>query len=115
MMRSLCAVTILLVGVMLTGCNSQQKPAGGTAQVAPSTPGAASPQVPTVHADGVRRVTTVELHDMLAKNQAFVVDVRTEQSYKQGHIRGAKLIPVADVLQKSGELPKDKLIVTYCS
>ncbi len=102
---------LLVTSVLLAACNSAEKPiaAGPTASTSPVA------QVPTVHADGVRRVTTVELRDLLAKNEAFVVDVRNDASFKQGHIPGAKLIPVADVLQRAGELPKNKLIVTYCS
>jgi 3-mercaptopyruvate sulfurtransferase SseA len=106
---------LVISAALLVACNSAQKPVGSTNAGSAPSQTAASPQVPTVHADGVRRITTVELRDLLAKNQAVVIDVRTEASYKQGHIHGAKLIPVADVLQKADELPKDKLIVTYCS
>lgn len=72
----------------------------------------ASPAAPN---DGVRRITPTELQDLLAKNEAFVVDVRNEASYNAGHIRSAKLIPEADVPNRLSELPKDKLIVTYCA
>ena len=43
------------------------------------------------------------------------VDVRNEDAYNAAHIRGAKLIPLSDVEKRAGELPKDKLIVTYCT
>ena len=52
---------------------------------------------------------------MLAKNEAVVIDVRSEDSYNAAHIKGAKLIPEVEVVKRSDELPKDKLIVTYCS
>ncbi len=52
---------------------------------------------------------------MLDKNEAVVIDVRNEASFNSGHIRGAKLIPEAEVLNHINELPKNKLIVTYCS
>lgn len=52
---------------------------------------------------------------MLAKNEAVVIDVRNQASYDAGHIRGSKLIPEAEVVNHIDELPKDKLIVTYCS
>ena len=117
MKRPYLSLLLITGGLLVAGCNSPQRPVGGNAPVAksPTTSAPAAPEIPTVHADGVRRVTTVELHDLLAKNQAVVIDVRNDASYKQGHIRGAKLIPVESVLQKADELPKDKLIVTYCS
>ncbi len=111
-------VGLLLAAVILAACNSAEKPtaSGPVATTSPASAAPASaPQVPTVHADGVRRVTTVELRDLLAQEAVVVVDVRDAASFKQGHIRGAKLIPVADVLQKADGLPRNKLIVTYCS
>lgn len=74
-----------------------------------STPGA------TAHSDGARRITAVELKDLLSKGQAYVVDVRNEDSYNAGHIRGAKLIPHTEIGARLKELPRDKTIVTYCS
>ena len=45
----------------------------------------------------------------------FVVDVRSQDAYDLGHIPGAKLIPSNDIASRINELPKDRLIVTYCS
>jgi rhodanese-related sulfurtransferase len=52
---------------------------------------------------------------LLANGAVVVVDVRNEQSYRAGHIPGAKLIPVENVIAQSKTLPRNKLIVTYCS
>jgi predicted sulfurtransferase len=98
----------LLGAVAQSGCNSaEQKSKNGPIAIA--SPAASAPN------DGARRITTAELQDLLAKNQAFVIDVRNEASYNSGHIRGAKLSPEADIPNHISELPKDKLIVTYCS
>jgi 3-mercaptopyruvate sulfurtransferase SseA len=103
---SIFAIGVLGLAV-LTACNSADKtnPKGSAAATTPAAP----------HPDGVRRVSVNELRDMLARNEAVVVDVRTEDAYKTAHIKGAKLIPVGEILNHTGELPKDKLIVTYCS
>ncbi|HEU4833473.1 MAG TPA: rhodanese-like domain-containing protein [Pyrinomonadaceae bacterium] len=69
----------------------------------------------TVYADGARRVTTDELATMMKNGEAFVVDVRSQASYDQGHIPGSKLIPAGEILNHINELPRDKTIVTYCS
>jgi len=106
---SFLAVALLGLAV-LTACNSAEQKISNAGPIAPPQP--ASTTVPT---DGIRRITVVELRDLVAKNEAFVVDVRNDASFKAGHIRGAKLIPVADTLKHVDELPTDKLIVTYCS
>jgi predicted sulfurtransferase len=88
----------------LTACNSaEMKKAATTAQNAP-TP-----------SDGVRRITVAELKAMMDSNEAVVIDVRNEASYNAAHIKGARLIPEADILKHLDELPRDKTIVTYCS
>lgn len=100
-------IAIGIIGIaVLTACNSADQ------QAAISSPPAGAAATP---ADGVRRITVPELKNLVAKNQAFIVDVRNQDSYDAGHIRGAKLIPVGETLNHVSELPKDKLIVTYCS
>ena len=87
--------------------NKAQPP--GVASASPNVP---SPAQPT---DNVRRVTVDELKTMLAENKAVVIDVRGDAAYKTGHIKGARMIPAAEIDKHVDELPKDKLIVTYCS
>src|SRR6476659_2401427 len=100
-------VLSLLAAFVQSGCNSaeQKKSAGPIATVSPAAP----------PADGARRISVNELKDLLDKNQAVVIDVRNEASYNAGHVHGAKLIPEAEIPNHLSELPKDKLIVTYCS
>lgn len=107
------AFLALLGSIFLSGCNNNN-PVSRIGQAANSnTNPQASPQ--TAHADGVRRVTTIELNDLMKKNEVFIVDVRNEASFNAGHIPGAKLIPAGEILNHVNELPKNKLIVTYCS
>lgn len=110
----------LLVAITSAACNSSPRTSTNTTtdplvSTSPRTinPPTAPPE--TIHADGVRRVTTVELEDLIAKGQVVVVDVRGEQSFNAGHIPGARWIQLENVLAQSGTLPRDKLIVTYCS
>lgn len=65
--------------------------------------------------DGVRRIRVAELSRLLKDNKAILVDVRTERAYRAGHIKGAILIPVDEIANRISELPKDKLIATYCA
>lgn len=70
---------------------------------------------PTPPVDTARRITIRELEAALKKNEAVVVDVRGQDSYNASHIKGAIWIQETDILKRSDELPKDKLIVTYCA
>jgi 3-mercaptopyruvate sulfurtransferase SseA len=111
MRHILAFFAIALLGLaVLTACNSAEQ-SSKSSSLAGASPATKAPPP----ADGARRVTIAELKDMLAKNEAVVIDVRNEESYKAAHIKGAKLIPEAEVVKRSDELPKNKLIVTYCS
>jgi 3-mercaptopyruvate sulfurtransferase SseA len=97
----------LLAVVALAACNSNE-----LTRVKGSASAPASPPAP---GDNARRITPAELKAALASNSAILVDVRAEPAYKDGHIKGARLIPYADILAHVDELPRDKTIVTYCS
>jgi 3-mercaptopyruvate sulfurtransferase SseA len=105
---SFLAITVFGLGV-LTACNSAEWRNARTSPVAPTQ------TAPPPPSDGARRVTVAELKDLLARNEAVVIDVRNQASFDAAHIRGAKLIPEADVLAHIDELPRNQLIVTYCS
>jgi rhodanese-related sulfurtransferase len=45
----------------------------------------------------------------------LILDVRNQDEANAGMIKGAKLIPDEDLLDRMGEVPKDKRIVTHCS
>lgn len=44
----------------------------------------------------------------------LLIDVRTPDEFKAGHIKGALNIPVEILSEKAQELPKDKKIIIYC-
>jgi rhodanese-related sulfurtransferase len=48
-------------------------------------------------------------------NNVCVVDVREAEQYDAGHIPEARSIPLASLVSYFYSLPKDMMIVTYCS
>jgi predicted sulfurtransferase len=100
-------IMILLVAVALAGCNSVHSNGAANKPAGP-TPGHQTN-------DSVRRVTTTELAELIKQDRVVVVDVRNQDSYERAHIRGAKLIPFMEIGERHNELPRDKMIVTYCS
>ena len=102
-------VISVLAAAAQSGCNSAEQKNKSNSAISSTSPVAPAPT------DAARRVTVSELKGMLDRNEAVVIDVRNEASYSAGHISGAKLIPEAEILNHINELPKNKLIVTYCS
>jgi ArsR family transcriptional regulator len=43
-----------------------------------------------------------------------LLDVRPELEYRQGHITGARSIPVAELERRLAELPRDREVIAYC-
>lgn len=65
------------------------------------------PQVPQISAQ--------ELAEKLEKEQApVIVDVREPEEFAEGHIPGARLIPLGTVPDRLGEIPKDQDVVVVC-
>jgi 3-mercaptopyruvate sulfurtransferase SseA len=102
------SIGFLLAGVFLMACSVSSNQVA--TQTSPKPANTATP-----YPDGARRVTIEELEALIKEGQAFIVDVRTQDSYDLGHIPNAKLIPSAEIADHIKELPRDKTIVTYCS
>lgn len=49
------------------------------------------------------------------KEEDFVLDVRTPQEYAAGHIAGSVNIPLDELRERLGELPKDTTITVTCA
>lgn len=107
-LKCLYSAAILATALILAACNAVDTTVKSHSQTPSSTP-------ETVYPDGARRVTIAELEKMMKEGTAYVVDVRSQDSYDMGHIPGSKLIPAGEILNHVNELPRDKMIVTYCS
>jgi NADPH-dependent 2,4-dienoyl-CoA reductase/sulfur reductase-like enzyme/rhodanese-related sulfurtransferase len=52
--------------------------------------------------------------DELDKEPVFMLDVRDPSEYRQDHIKGAVNIPLNELRDRMGEVPKDQQVWTYC-
>ena len=52
--------------------------------------------------------------ESLVKNKEFLLDVREEYEYQEGHVKGAVNLPLREILSQKDSLPKDKDIYVYC-
>lgn len=53
-------------------------------------------------------------HRALVRDGATLVDVRTDDEFRAGHVQGARNIPVHEIEQRMSEIPKDRKVVVYC-
>lgn len=62
------------------------------------------------------KLTPEEAKEMIDTNDVIILDVRTEDEFRQGHIKGAMLIPDYELYEVAEEkLPdKDATILIYC-
>ena len=109
---SLTIVFLSSIFLLAQACGSKSGGNTSSSREAQPSPTASAETTPS---DGVRRVTLAELQQAMAKGEAVAVDVRGTVAYKLGHIKGARSIPLGLVAERIKELPRDKLIVTYCA
>ncbi|MFT4106725.1 MAG: FAD-dependent oxidoreductase [Lacrimispora sp.] len=50
----------------------------------------------------------------LVENQELIIDVREPYEYERGHIKGAFNIPLSQLRERTGEIPKDRTVYLHC-
>ena len=108
----LLSTAILTMG-LIVACNSRQAQITQFQAAVPNQ--SPQPSVAQNPAEKARRINAEDLHDLWEKGKVLIIDTRSEPAYKQDHIKGAILIPAGDVGNHIDELPRDKMIVTYCT
>ncbi len=68
-------------------------------------------EAPNVRPEFIRVEQLVE--DIINKTKPYLVDVRTEEEYKQAHIKGSVSIPLGEIHLRLAEIPSDRLVVLY--
>ena len=59
-------------------------------------------------------VTLNELHTRLHEPELVILDVRPALEYAQGHLPGARSMPIDELKTRLNELPPEQEIVAYC-
>ena len=111
-LKSVYSAMILVAMLVLAACNASDTTVKTNSNNNNSNT-VISP--PTTYSDGARRITTGELETLRAEGKVYLVDVRSQDAYDMGHIPGSHLIPVEEFYKHVDKLPRDKMIVTYCS
>lgn len=121
-MKTLQLVLVAAIaGGVLLGCTAQQQNSNSLTVSRPTTPPRAS--LPVSNPDGhdhaaesaVPRIGITEAQAAVNRGEAVFLDVRQPLAHSAGRIKGAILMPEAEIPSRAGSLPKDKKIITYCS
>ncbi|HEX6099473.1 MAG TPA: rhodanese-like domain-containing protein [Thermoanaerobaculia bacterium] len=88
----------------------------------PATPSAA-PKRGTLQASGARtnvpgqfpRISIADAQKLYASGQAVFIDVRSNEQFTLGHIKGAKGIPGSQLIRRFNEVTPGKTVITYCA
>lgn len=65
----------------------------------------------------IKKISAKEAKNLMDhEKEIIVLDVRTKEEYKEGHIKGAVLLPLDQINGKSlNQLPnKEQMILVYC-
>ena len=63
----------------------------------------------------MRSITVHELKAVVEQGEAEVVDVREPWEYAEGHVPGARLVPLAQVPALVGDLSADQPVYLICA
>ena len=63
---------------------------------------------------GKHTLTTLQAVQLLNKSKVSIVDVRTADEFKAGHLRNSKNIPLAELDKRIGELDKSHAVLLVC-
>ena len=66
------------------------------------------------HRDELEAIGPEALLQRLADDQVILLDVRPALEFEQGHIAGARSIPLEELAERMAELPTDRTVVAYC-
>ena len=114
-------VLLIAVALLVAACASLA-PAAPTPNQAsaprPTVP-VALPELPAVAPPTPIDVPTITVHEVKAlldgPNKPFLFDARSKALYDAEHVAGAVSIPLDDLPSRLAEIPRDRLVVAYCS
>ena len=63
----------------------------------------------------MRSITVQQLNDVLAQGEPLVIDVREPWEFAEGHVPGARPVPMSQVPTLVGTLPTDQPVYLVCA
>lgn len=63
----------------------------------------------------LKKISPKEVEKKVTKGDIQILDVRSEEEYKQGHIPNSTNIPLSELENRLNELDRNKEIITVCT
>jgi len=107
-------IVFLLASFTFSGCINKALETTSAAETSTQTDNQ-SVETAQLRTPVVMEITPEEAYRIISEGKDhFLLDVRTEAEYNQGHIEGANLIPVDELEARLNEIPRGKQIIVYC-
>jgi len=105
--------------MMIAGIADAQFKTPAQTQTGPGTikieaPGAVT-TAPTPDISTARRISREDAMKMVKQKKAVYVDVRSKETFDEGHLPGAISIPLSELPARYKNLPSGKFLITYCA
>jgi hypothetical protein len=65
--------------------------------------------------EDIQRIAPLEAKALLDRGEAQIYDVRVRSSYEAKHAAGALALPEAELADLAPSLPKDTILILYCT
>jgi len=105
-------IVVLATALAGTLASAQMKPQ-------PKTPAQSSPLVltgaRTNSAQQFPRISQEDAFKLYQEGKATFIDVRSNEQFSHGHIKGALSIPRSQIIGRFGEVIPGKTVITYCA
>jgi rhodanese-related sulfurtransferase len=102
MRKSVLLVLLLALVAALPGIAQMKKPKGK-----------AMPK--TTNTGTFQRISRDDAFKLYKQDNAVFVDVRSNEQFSYGHIKGALSIPNSQLVKRFNEVPPGKTVITYCA
>ena len=111
--RSVVTALAVLLGGVAMAANAAEPAAATKAASVPAAVPAASAPAPQVALPDMSQAALLE-HQAKHADHLFVLDVRSPEEFREGHVPGAVNVPYDQIAARIAEVPKDKDVVLYC-
>jgi rhodanese-related sulfurtransferase len=111
--RSVVTALAVLLGGVAMAANAAEPAAATKAASVPAAVPAANAPAPQFALPDMSQAALLE-HQAKHADHLFVLDVRSPEEFREGHVPGAVNVPYDQIAARIAEVPKDKDVVLYC-